>query len=78
MNPLLNYRHRVTEATEKVTEHLSFDFLRDFGGSVAKPRRLSEEPEEPRREAVEIDEDVARVGVGQAEPASQRVAVLVH
>src|SRR4029453_12273877 len=47
-------------------------------GSVANPLHSSEEPEEPRREAVEIDKDVVRVGVGQTEPAGQRVAVLVH
>src|SRR5262245_38311065 len=46
--------------------------------AVARPLHSSEEPEEPRREAVEIDKDVVRVGVGQTEPAGQRIAVLIH
>src|SRR5262245_15638118 len=47
-------------------------------GGISPALHLSQEPEEPRREAIEIDEDVARVGVGQTEPSGQRVAVLIN
>src|SRR5262245_26138882 len=70
---VLPRRHRVRRQGDKETRGacLSSPFLPLPLSPCLLVSPLSEEPDEPRREAVDVDEYVARVGVGQTEPARQ-------